>query len=230
MDSLQVTPPAGSAQDPSPAAVAPGQQAATYKPVEKAGLGGCLLYPLLFLVVQPIGVVLSLFRRPQVYVPYGYYLAGYRVHWPSVLFNVIVAVLAVLLLVLFLRKKAIVPALFVALLGFWFALATLLFLVVPPPPLGVESPARVWLVLLLQCFILIPYFTLSRRVRNTFVREPDPTSALDRQFMPLSRPATRVYGSLVRGGPRVFLLVLGFVVGVVAVSVPLGLAVQALFR
>ncbi|MDH4135164.1 MAG: DUF2569 domain-containing protein [Anaerolineae bacterium] len=183
----------------------------------KAGIGGCLIYPLLFLVVQPIAFLwaLSALFRSRPYL-------RYEIYWPNAIADVITLSLTLAVLVMFLRKKRIVPALFVGLLAFLFVLwAGMAFILLRPA--GTADPIGPFMVLFLQCFILIPYLTLSGRVKNTFVGELDSSSSLDRLFIPIASPLERFYGWLVRIGKWVFLLVLSFVTVVIGINVVIAL-------
>ena len=187
-------------------------------PRGKAGIGGCLLYPVLFLVAQPIAFVVALseFSKPK-----PYYMR-YSIYWPSMIADLITLGLVMILSVVFFRKKRILPALFIVVVACLFVLWTgMTFLLLRRA--GTPDPIRSFMVLFLQCFILIPYFTLSKRVKNTFVRDLDGSSLLDILFVPMAGPLERLYNWLVRIGKWVFLLVLGFVTVVIGINVVIGL-------
>ncbi len=201
----------------APEALTPGQR----NQENKAGIGGCLLYPLFFLVMQPISllVILTGYSTRRLCPP-GY-RCRYQIIWPNVALDALIIILTLVLLVLFLRKKAILPALFVAVLGLLFTLATGATMILPNPG-GDADPVRSFVVLFVQCFVLMPYFVLSKRVKNTFVAPLDSGSVLDRLVLPVAPLLERFYIWLVGRGKLIFLLVLGFVIIVMAVCSSLG--------
>ena len=183
----------------------------------KTGIGGCLLYPLLFLIVQPLAFLSALTQRPYSPLPATYYI-----YWPNMILDVLIVCTTLILLVMFLRKKQILPALFIVALAILFAAATALSMFLPPPGGGATDPIRTLMVLFVQCFILIPYFVLSDRVKNTFVRDLDNSSAFEHLLMPLADPLGRFYGSLVKRRRWVFPIVLGYVIAVTGIGAVIG--------
>jgi len=192
------------------ASVSPSSVAA---PRGKAGIGGCLLYPVLFLVAQPIAFVLMLseFSNPK-----PYYMR-YSIYWPYMIYDLVMLGAVALLLVLFVRKKVILPALFVAFLVSFSILSGLLadtLSRLPQARVSGRDPLQSHLVLLFQCLLLIPYFALDGRVKNTFIRPHDDRALLDQLVRPIAAPAERLYGWLARSGKKVFVYTFAFVIGV----------------
>ena len=218
--------PETSTRDPQAAQATTGINTESHSAQGKAGLGGCLLYPLLFLIVQPIALIVMLAnpRDNTYYVPPGYSVS-YRIFWPNLITDLVLVGAALLLLVMFLRKKKILPSLFVTTLLILYTGATVVAIVVQRPA-GVGDPIRTVMVLFVQCLILIPYFVLADRVKNTFVQELNPASWLERPLARFTRPLDRLYGGLGRHRRTVTLMVLGYLI----VVFMLGAALDSVLR
>ncbi len=179
----------------------------------KAGIGGCLLYPLIFLVAQPLLFVYMLLTSRKSPLP----MVTYRIVWPYMIYDLALLGAVALLFIFFVRKKAILPALFVLFLVVFSVLSGLLADTLgrlPETRVTGRDPLQSHLVTLFQCLLLIPYFALDRRVKNTFVRELDDRDSIDRLVKPIAAPAERLYGWLARRGKMVFVVTVAFVVGV----------------
>lgn len=190
-------------------------------PKPKSGIRGCLLYPLFFLILQPLAFVILLLKpKPSALAGYSF---RYVVVWMNVILDVVVVGVMLFLLFFFLRKKVVLPGLFIMALVFLFTLFTLVSMILPPPGYGAGDPISGFMVLLIQCFILIPFFVLSKQVKNTFTVPLDPSSAIDRLLLPFQDALERFYAWLVRKGRLIFPLVLGFVVIIMGISAVLGM-------
>jgi hypothetical protein len=180
------------ALDPRAAQATTDINAKSHSAQAKAGLGGCLLHPLLLLIVQPIAFVSMLLnpRDSTYFVPPGYSVS-YRIFWPNLIMDLVLVSAGLVLLVMFLRKKKIRPSLFTATWLILYTGATVMAIVVQRPA-GVGDPIRTAMALFVQCLILIPYFVLSDRVKNTFVQELNPSSWLERPLARFSAPLDRL--------------------------------------
>jgi hypothetical protein len=198
--------------DPRAAQATTGLNTESHSAQAKAGLGGCLLYPLLFLIVQPIAFVVMLLnpRDSTYFVPPGYSVS-YRIFWPNLIMDLVLVGAMLLLLVMFLRKKKILPSLFIATLLILYTGATVVAIIVQRPA-GVGDPIRTVMVLFVQCLILIPYFVLADRVKNTFVQELNPSSWLERPLARFTGLLDRLYGWLGRRRRTVTWMVLGYLI------------------
>ena len=192
----------------------------------KAGLGGCLLYPLFFLIVQPIAFIAMLAnpRGSTYYVPPGYSVS-YRIFWPNLILDLVLVSAVSLLLVMFLRKKKFLPSLFSGTLLILYTGTTVAAILIQRPA-GAGDPIRTVLVLFAQCLILVPYFVLSDRVKNTFVEEINPSSRLERTLARLNHPFDRLYSWLGQHRRTVTLVVLGYLI----VVLMLGLALDSVLK
>jgi hypothetical protein len=74
--------------------------------------------------------------------------------------------------------------------------------------------------------ILVPYFVLSDRVKNTFVQEINPASRLERTLARLNHPFDRLYSWLGQHRRTVTLVVLGYLI----VVLMLGLALDSVLK
>lgn len=179
----------------------------------KTGIGGCLLYPLVFLIAQPILFAYMLLTSRKSPFP----MATYRIVWPYLIYDLLLVGAVAILLRLFVSKKEILPAMFVLFLLAFAVLSGLLY-----STLGRLSATRVTgrdplsghLVMLLQCLVLVPYFALSDRVRRTFINESDHQSIVDRLIERIANPARQIYGWLAGRGTKAILLALAFVIAV----------------
>jgi len=68
------------------------------------------------------------------------------------------------------------------------------------------------MVMLFQTLLLVPYFVLDDRVRNTFVNELEEQSALRSIIKPFVPLAARLYAWLQGLGKKVFLFAILFVI------------------
>ena len=179
----------------------------------KTGVGGCLLYPLFFLIVQPLLFVNMLLTSTKSY-SLGFQRVTYRIFWPYLLYDLLLLGAVVILLLLFVKKKAVLPAMFVFFLVLFAILSGLLANVFwRLPEARVERDTLGGhLVLLFQCLLLVPYFVLDGRVKNTFVRELDDRSLVDRLIRPIVTPTRLLYDWLVQRGKGVFLYTFAFVI------------------
>jgi hypothetical protein len=177
----------------------------------KSGFGGCLLYPLIFLILQPILFIYMLLTERSSPFPN----ASYRIFWPYMIYDLIMVGAVIVLLLLFFRKKSALPAMFVLFLITIAILSGLLsdiFSRLPAARVTGREPMATHLVILAQCLVLIPYFTLSKRVKNTFTHPFDDRSIVDKIVKPVASPAQRLYNWLVRRGKHVIWLGVVFVI------------------
>ncbi|HSD84472.1 MAG TPA: DUF2569 family protein, partial [Anaerolineae bacterium] len=158
-------------------------------------------------------------RGSTYFVPPGYSVS-YRIFWPNLIMDLVLVGAVLLLLIMFLRKKKFLPSLFNATLLILYTGATIVAIVVQRPA-GVDDPMRTVLVLFAQCLILVPYFVLSDRVKNTFVQEPNPASWLERTLARFARPCDRLYGWLGRHRRTVTLIVLGYLIAIFLIGAAL---------
>jgi hypothetical protein len=158
----------------------------------KTGIGGCLLYPLFFLGAQPCLFVYMLLHSRKISVPF---VVRYRIYWLYLIYDLALLSAVAILLLLFVRKKAILPALFVLFLVSFSILSGLLANALwrLPEAQVVETtmgnPLWSHWVMLFQSLLLIPYFALDGRVRNTFTRALDERNLPDRLVKPIATPA-----------------------------------------
>ena len=179
----------------------------------KRGIGGCLLYPLILLIVQPI-LFLSMLNA----VSTTSYSARREVIWPYMTYDLLLLAAVIVLLVLFMKKSEILPAMFVLFLIIFSVLSTLsanLFWRFPEARVaGRGDPMLSQMVMLFQTLLLVPYFVLDDRVRNTFVTDLAADSTLGIITRPLLPLALRLYGRLVGLGKKVFVFAIVFVIAV----------------
>ena len=181
----------------------------------QAGIGGCLLYPLVFLIAQPFLFAYMLLTSHKSLLP----MVRYRIVWPYMIYDLALLGAVVILLGLFMRKKAILPAMFVSFLVLFSILSGLLANTLWRLPEArvvgtMGNPLWSHIVMLFQCLLLIPYFTLNVRVKNTFIRASDARDLLDRLAKPIAASAERLYGWLTRRGKWVFIYTFAFVISV----------------
>jgi hypothetical protein len=187
----------------------------------KKGFGGCLLYPLFLLIVQPIAFIKAMDTTTN----YSY-AARYEVFWPYMIYDILLLVAVIVLLVLFWKKIKDLPAMYVLFLVGFSILSTLsanLFWRFPEARVQ-KDPMLGQFVMLFQALLLVPYFVLDDRVRNTFVNDLDEQSllgAIVRPFVPLSK---RLYSWLKGLEKKVFVFAFLFVIA----SVLLGFAVDSI--
>lgn len=153
---------------------------------EPEGLGGWLILPLIGLVISPIriGLMIATTYLPIFSDGSWEYLTdrnseGYHPLWGPLLvgemvFNTFFVMYSLFLLVLFFMKHAWFPRAIII-----FYLSNLLFIVADAavvgmvPGLGLEVDGEVTQEIvrgLVGTAIWVPYFLVSRRVKNTFVR------------------------------------------------------------
>lgn len=170
-----------------PQGAADGQQqmaAPLYKPTPE-GIGGWLILPLIGLVITPFRMVylvistmataltpevLSYFDSPDS----AFYSPLYKpLVFGEILVNMFIGAAAVVLLVLLFTKKKIFPMLMVVYLAFnaCFTIIDVILakMAVPQIALSGEIMRPVITSVLAAC-IWIPYFLMSERVKNTFVK------------------------------------------------------------
>lgn len=179
----------------------------------KAGFGGCLLYPLFFLVAQPLLFVVMLLQSSNSA------RGNTRVYWPYLIYDLILMALIGILMLLFFRKKSTLPAMFIFILMIMAILSGLvanLFWRLPEARVTGRDPLLSHFAVLLNCLILIPFFSRDDRTKNTFVREPEPGSTLDQLIKPVVPTAQRLYGWLVNSGKKVFFYPILFAAGIYA--------------
>lgn len=186
----------------------------SFEPQQKAGksgFGGCLLYPLIFLILQPILFIYMLLTSRSSPFPN----ASYRIFWPYMIYDLIMVGAVIIILLLFIRKKSALPAMFVLFLITFAILSGLLsdiFSRLPAARVTGREPMATHLAILAQCLVLIPYFTLSKRVKNTFTHPLDDRSIVDKIVKPVASPAQRLYNWLVRRGKHVIWISIVFVI------------------
>jgi hypothetical protein len=177
----------------------------------KTGIGGCLLYPLIFLIAQPFLLVYMLLTSYNSPLP----MVTYRIFWPYLIYDLLLLGAVVILLLLFARKKAILPAMFVfflVLFSILSGLLTNLFWRLPEARVTGRDPLLAHFVMLFQCLLLVPYFVLDGRVKRTFIHELDEHYIVDLMVKPIASTAERLYSWLVRRGKKVFLFTFAFVI------------------
>lgn len=179
----------------------PGVPAATAEP---SGIGGWLILPMLGLIATPVRIAIDFFQTfGPVFTADGwaYVSAPDRHDWfmPFIVaecaINVVLFIFTLALLYLFFKKSHRVPELFIT----WLVV---LFLVQIADLAGVagllgSSPdatdIRELGRSLVSAIIWIPYFMVSKRVKNTFVhqrRSPDRPNAK----LPLTWPVLQAFG------------------------------------
>jgi hypothetical protein len=177
----------------------------------KQGFGGCLLYPILLLVVQPIS-----FLRMLSMINQNSYAVRYEVIWPYMIYDFLLLAAVILLLVIFFKKMEVLPAMFVFFLVAFSILSSLsanLFWRFPESRVvGSGDPMLSQMVMLFQTLLLVPYFVLDDRVRNTFVNELDDDSVVGIIIKPFVPMAKRLYNWLVGLGKKVYLFAILFVI------------------
>lgn len=166
----------------------------------KSGIGGCLLFPLLILLAQPVLFVFELLkgtaRSSRIYVPY-------------LIYDLLLVGAVLFLLVLFMQKKKVLPALFNAYLLSFTLLAGLLtafFSRRAEARVTGREPMASFFALLIQCLLLVPYFTHSERVRRTFVNDFGSGSAPGEIIKLFAAPASLLYRWLTRRKLRTVIL------------------------
>jgi len=179
----------------------------------KAGIGGCLLYPLLFLIAQPLLFVYVLLTSRKSPFP----MATYRIVWPYLIYDLALVAAVAILLVLFASKKETLPRMFILFLLVFSVLSGLLWSTLgrlPQTRVFGRDPLSGHMVILLHCLVLVPYFALSDRVKNTFIEEFDDRQVVDRLVRPMAAPGRRLYDWLTGRGRKVILFTIAFVVAV----------------
>jgi hypothetical protein len=140
-----------------------------------------------------------------------------RIFWPYMVYDLVMVGGVLILLTLFLKRKATLPALFVFFMGsitlFTGALSTV-FSRLSVARVSGRDIFAVHMVLLFQCLILMPYLVIAERVQRTFTVESDDNAMLDRLVRPVALPAERLYNWLQRRGIKAILFVALFVVAV----------------
>ncbi len=175
----------------------------------KRGFGGCLLYPILLLVVQPISFLRMLSMLNQ-----SSYMVRYEVFWPYMIYDLLLLTAVIVLSVLFFKKMEILPAMFVLFLIAFSVLSSLsanLFWRFPEARVG-KDPMLGQFVMLFQTLLLVPYFVLDDRVKNTFVNELEEQYALRSIIKPFVPLAARLYAWLQGLEKKVFLFAILFVI------------------
>ena len=189
----------------------------------KRGFGGCLLYPLLLLIVQPIS-----FLRMLSMVNQSSYMVRYEVFWPYMIYDLLLLAAVFILLVLFFKKMEVLPAMFVLFLIAFSLISSLsanLFWRFPEARVvGRGDPMLSQMVMLFQTLLLVPYFVLDDRVRNTFVNELEDGSMLGTIINPVVPLAKRLYNWLSGLGKKIYLFAIVFVI----VSFLFGYAVDSI--
>lgn len=175
----------------------------------KRGFGGCLLYPLILLIVQPI-IFLSILNSVSKSS------SPVRVIWPYMIYDILLLAAVILLLVLFVKKMDILPAMFVLFLIVFSVLSSLsanLFWRFPEARvIGRGDPMLSQVVMLFQTLLLVPYFVLDDRVQNTFVNALSEQSTIGIFIKPLVPLAERLYGWLVGLGRKTYVFAIVFVI------------------
>lgn len=158
----------------------------TQKP-EPTGLGGWLILPAISIIFTPIG---QLFSLADIFVNYsgtiellGPYMETSMLltvyYYGSILFEIALLFYSIFLLLAFFRKKKSAPDMFIGLLLVMLTVSILDMLawsyIAKLFPNGSETGAvadtgRSLIRAGISAMIWIPYFRLSRRVKNTFVR------------------------------------------------------------
>jgi hypothetical protein len=179
---------------------------------EKEGIGGWLLYPILFLVVQIASFSLALFAVLSS-LPNTKYVV-----WPSFFLSVVIFAVAVILLILMFKRTRSFPSLLVL---FLISLCLLYAIIVGnvglrlgfTPPVGKPDDRLGSLFIsLIHTLIMVPYLVLSDRVKNTFTRDSDAPIALQRALSPIISLADSLYAWLKRQGMWVILYAFLYVV------------------
>jgi hypothetical protein len=197
--------------NPPPAEAVPAPEAAPHNLKAKSGFGGCLLYPLLFLAAQPVLFVYMLatsFKSPLPNVTY-------RIFWPYTIYDLALLAAVITVLWLFVKKKAVAPAMFVLFLAVFAILSGLLvnvFWRLPEARVTGRDPLSSHLAMLFNCLLLMPYFARDDRVKNTFIHAPAGDALVDQLIRPVAPVAERLYGWLARSGKRVFVYAFAFVI------------------
>jgi len=184
------------------------QQPQDHRP--KTGIGGCLLYPLLFLIAQPFLFAYTLCTASD---PGP--MMETRILWHYMIYDLVLLAAVAILLSLFVRKKAVLPAMFVLfLITFSILSGVLTNIVWRFPNMGGDRLLSHFIVLF-QCLLLVPFFALDVRTKNTFIHELDEHNLVDQLVKTVAGPAERLYSWLADQGKRVFLYAITFVILVV---------------
>ena len=139
----------------------------------KTGIGGWLLLPVIVVLVQPFAFVIEVVKAV---------LSSSLIYWPALGIDILLGVLAIRLALALFRKRTDAPIMFVRFSALAFVLWSTASSVLPPQLFvpkgsilvsgGLDS-TRAMLVAFIWGSTLVPYFLFSRRVRDTFIQEPD---------------------------------------------------------
>jgi len=142
------------------------------------GIGGWLLLPAIFLIVQPIALALQALEIKE-------YLSDHSaamIYWPSVAVDLLLGGWSIVLLRQFFKKQASFPSRYLVFLIAGFATWTVTAFVLPvelfvPEGTLVAGSAhpgvRELLIGLVWTSVFTPYLIYSRRVKNTFSNGTD---------------------------------------------------------
>jgi hypothetical protein len=142
------------------------------------GIGGWLLLPAIFLIVQPVALALQAIEIKE-------YLADpstTMIYWPAVVVNILLGGWSIVLLRQFIKKQAAFPSRYLVFLIAGFATWTITAFLLPVDPfapqglliLGAVQPGiRELLIGLVWTSVFTPYLIYSKRVKNTFSNGTD---------------------------------------------------------
>lgn len=141
---------------------------------------GWLVLAAIVLLIQPIMVVKVLFDLQQALRQQSAVLRVV-IHYPALIYDLVVGAVTAVILVQFFRKKAWTPALVQALYpALFIALLALFFL-------GTDEAGFRALLVGAQAVFMVSYFSLSKRVRATFVVPASAGAPLDHLTEPIAR-------------------------------------------
>lgn len=172
------------------------------------GIRGWLILPALILIWAPIGFVrlnvLPLLRND--------YPLGYTINYPVLAADVVVLLIIAMVAWFFFRRKRVAPPLFIIeillVTAVWNVLEGLIQSQHPAP---VSS-------MIFSCLVVIPYFSLSKRVENTFVQSLDQRLAVDRVFAHAAAPLEGFFAAVKKTRRWIVLWCLLYLVGMTLVN------------
>ncbi len=130
---------------------------ATIRTWTKKGLGGALVLPAVFLILQPIAMLGQLSRYWTIHYPY---IPVWKM--TGLVLDSLVVLISIFLSVLYFKKKTSFPGLFLLFILFLLPLWGFTFI------LGDDEAAVPMMFAIQMVFVFVPYFSLSRRVQATF--------------------------------------------------------------
>ncbi len=143
-----------------------------------SGISGWLYLPLLVLLIQPLYFIKVLWGFLQASNPFQFSINIY-----ILIYDILLILTTLHLIYLFLKKKSITPIYFLFNKMLFFILWTFIAVYSVNIHLTAESNLNIFQVFfanIIGLIIFIPYFTFSRRAKNTFSQDLVQNIALDR--------------------------------------------------